>query len=451
MEHNKRDDSLDYSEKKMRAWLENSPVCTKIVDLDFNLQYMSSAGIKSLHINDITPFYGKPYPFDFYPESFRDVMSENMEKAAKTGEVSTQEASVINIDGNVLWFHSTIVPVNNEEGHLDHLLIVSADITSRKKAEGELVAINRSLEQRVAERTEELKKKNVELSKENVERKKAEIEIKQLNESLEQRVAERTAKLSRTNRELRKAQVQIEDSRQEYTDLYDFAPVGYITLDKEGLVLKANLTIGKMLSTGPNMILNSLFNRHIDRDYQDIFYLHLRKLFVDKKSLTCEVGLCRKNGTKFYVRLDSILVHDYGGNNACRTSITDITKRKQAEEQLKESRQKYTDLYDFAPTGLLALDDKGVILEANRTVVKMLSIKQPHLLIKSLLHNYIDMAYQDIFYLHLREIFEGKETAVCELVFRNKLHARLDSVIGQHSGSNNICKTSITDITGIEG
>ena len=131
MEHNKRDDSLDYSEKKMRAWLENSPVCTKIVDLDFNLQYMSSAGIKSLHINDITPFYGKPYPFDFYPESFRDVMSENMEKAAKTGEVSTQEASVINIDGNVLWFHSTIVPVNNEEGHLDHLLIVSADITSR--------------------------------------------------------------------------------------------------------------------------------------------------------------------------------------------------------------------------------------------------------------------------------------------------------------------------------
>ena len=290
-----------------------------------------------------------------------------------------------------------------------------------------------------------------ELNVQKTELKRQTNEINELNELLEQRVAGRTAKLLRTNRELRKAQVQIEASRQEYTDLYDFAPVGYITLDKDGRVLKANLTIGKMLHHWRSMLLNRLFHYQIDRDYQDVFYIHLRKLFEGEEPLTCEVRLCRRNDTKFYAVLDSILVKDPGGNNVCRTSITDITKRKQAEEQLKESRQKYTDLYDFAPTGLLALDDKGVILEANRTVVKMLSIKQPHLLIKSLLHNYIDMAYQDIFYLHLREIFEGKETAVCELVFRNKLHARLDSVIGQHSGSNNICKTSITDITGIEG
>ncbi|MCP5007148.1 MAG: PAS domain S-box protein [Planctomycetes bacterium] len=61
---------LKDSERKMRAWIENSPVCFKIVDLDLNLQYMSAAGAKSLKISDITQFYGKPYPFDFFPKSF---------------------------------------------------------------------------------------------------------------------------------------------------------------------------------------------------------------------------------------------------------------------------------------------------------------------------------------------------------------------------------------------
>ncbi len=57
------EERLKLSEARSRAWLEHSPVCTKIVDLDFNLQYMSSAGVESLHVDDITQFYGKPYPF----------------------------------------------------------------------------------------------------------------------------------------------------------------------------------------------------------------------------------------------------------------------------------------------------------------------------------------------------------------------------------------------------
>ena len=82
----------------MRAWLENSPACTKIVDLDFNLQYMSNAGVKYLHIDNVTLLYGKPYPFDFYPESFRDVMTKNMEKVVETGVVVAQEASVVDTE-----------------------------------------------------------------------------------------------------------------------------------------------------------------------------------------------------------------------------------------------------------------------------------------------------------------------------------------------------------------
>jgi PAS domain S-box-containing protein len=166
--------ALHESEKMSRTWLENSPVCTKIVDLDFNLQYMSSAGVKNLHIDDISTSYGKPYPFDFYPKSFRDTMSGNMRRAVETGEVVTQEAPVVDKGGNELWFNSTIVPVKNDESQIDYLMITSLDTTERKKAEREIRTINESLEQHVFDRTVKLTKVNAELQDEIAERKKME-------------------------------------------------------------------------------------------------------------------------------------------------------------------------------------------------------------------------------------------------------------------------------------
>jgi len=63
------EEALRRSERDRQAWIENSPVCTKILDLDFNLQFMSASGIRGLNIDDINEFYGKPYPLDFYPDS----------------------------------------------------------------------------------------------------------------------------------------------------------------------------------------------------------------------------------------------------------------------------------------------------------------------------------------------------------------------------------------------
>lgn len=74
---------LKDSEKRSRAWIENSPVCTKIVDTDFNLQYMSESGINELKIKDITEYYGKPYPLHFYPDSFKIPMNNNLKKVKK--------------------------------------------------------------------------------------------------------------------------------------------------------------------------------------------------------------------------------------------------------------------------------------------------------------------------------------------------------------------------------
>jgi PAS domain S-box-containing protein len=132
------EEKLKALEQQSRAWLDNSPACTKIVDLDFNLQFMSRAGIIGLKIDDITSYYGKPYPFHFYPESFKTKMTGNMNKAIETGAVITQEAPVVDINGNEIWFHSTIVPSKDDNGRIEYLIIVSLDITERKQAEDAL-------------------------------------------------------------------------------------------------------------------------------------------------------------------------------------------------------------------------------------------------------------------------------------------------------------------------
>lgn len=129
----------DYFEKQRKVLLDNSPVCTKIVDLDYNLQYMSAAGINALDISDVTELYGKPFPLEFYPELSKKRMVENLDKAKKTGEVITFETDLITSDGRKIWYHSTLVPVMDQKGQLDYIMVVSADTTDRKEAEEEIL------------------------------------------------------------------------------------------------------------------------------------------------------------------------------------------------------------------------------------------------------------------------------------------------------------------------
>jgi len=154
---------LQIAKKENRDWLEYSPVCTKIVSPEFNLIYMSSAGVKALKIDDITPYYEKPYPFDFYPQSFRERMYENLINVKKTGDVITQEAAVIDIEGKELWFHSTLVPVYDNDKELDYIIVVSIDVTERKQAENDLRQLNSKLEIKVKSRTLELEEANFRL------------------------------------------------------------------------------------------------------------------------------------------------------------------------------------------------------------------------------------------------------------------------------------------------
>ncbi len=138
--------------------LDASPVCLKIVDLDFNLKYMSSSGVKDLNIKDITEYYGLPYPLSFYPEPFRISINDSLAKAKLHGMVVDLEGIVNDLDGNEQHYHSTLTPVKNDRHEIESIMIVSTNITAQKQAECALKKSLESLELQVEARTAELKK-----------------------------------------------------------------------------------------------------------------------------------------------------------------------------------------------------------------------------------------------------------------------------------------------------
>ena len=81
------------------------------------------------------------------------------------------------------------------------------------------------------------------------------------------------------NEELRRAQQELEASRVRYFDLFDLAPVGYVTLSEPGLILEANLTVANLLGADRSQVVKQPLSRFIVPNDQDIYYRHRQQLF----------------------------------------------------------------------------------------------------------------------------------------------------------------------------
>ena len=179
-------------------------------------------------------------------------------------------------------------------------------------------------------RAEEFLDKNVEALKEIPP-----AEIRSLIENLHVHQIE----LEMQNEELHQARLELLEARDNYSDLYDFAPFGYISLSEKGLILEANLTSAKMLGVVRNYLIGKPFSRFIASDTQDLFYLHRKKLFETQNKQTCELKLLKKDAPQFHAQLESILIKDPEGNiTQTRMAISDISERKRMEETLRNAR-----------------------------------------------------------------------------------------------------------------
>ncbi len=141
--------------------------------------------------------------------------------------------------------------------------------------------------------------------------------------------------LTLQNEELRIIQAELEESRARYFDLYDLAPIGYLTLDEDGFITNANLTAANLLGVTRSSLLATKFTEHIYRDDQEIYHHHSTRLFKNKKTLECELRMNNQSGQVFWAHLKAASVNDKADNPTGRLVITEITQRKKAEEELR--------------------------------------------------------------------------------------------------------------------
>lgn len=145
-ERKKAEENLRNLEKRYRSLIDHSPACHKIIDPDMNLQYMSANGFRMLKLEENSDAYGKPYPFDFFPQHARDTMIEALSTVKTSGTMMDFESEACDAEGNTVWLHHTLIPVFSDQGTLNHITVVSADCTHQKQAERKLVQQTRSLE-----------------------------------------------------------------------------------------------------------------------------------------------------------------------------------------------------------------------------------------------------------------------------------------------------------------
>jgi PAS domain S-box-containing protein len=141
--------------------------------------------------------------------------------------------------------------------------------------------------------------------------------------------------LEMQNRQLRETQQRLEISRDRYSDLYDFSPVGYVTLTNKGLIEQINLTGAKLLGKPREQVTDLPLSTFLPKADQRHFFNYLHQVFESDTKLATELRLKKDDNTFCQVYLESIAVRDEQGKaNTCRCAIVDISEKKHAEELL---------------------------------------------------------------------------------------------------------------------
>ncbi len=172
--------------------------------------------------------------------------------------------------------------------------------------------------------------------------------------------------LEMQNEELRRTQQELEAARDQFSDLYDFAPVGYFTVEGNGRILQANLTGAGLLGVDRHRLTGMPLFHFIAGEDQDVFYRHHRQVLAAPERRSCEIQMVNSEDTPFYAHLESAGISNNDGTvSKHRTVISDITQRKRAEQALVAGEARFRAILDACIEGIITIDEGGIVESVN--------------------------------------------------------------------------------------
>jgi PAS domain S-box-containing protein len=163
------------------------------------------------------------------------------------------------------------------------------------------------------------------------------------------------------NAELRRARDEVETALEKYTDLYDFAPVGYFTLDRKGTIRAANLTGATLLGIDRSRLIGRRFGSFVSPEARPLFAAFLEKVFASREKDACETALAREGNHPLFARIEAVAS---SSGEECRVAVSDFSASKRAEEY-RQQLYFLQRLIDTIPTPIFYKDAVGKYLGCN--------------------------------------------------------------------------------------
>ncbi len=183
--------------------------------------------------------------------------------------------------------------------------------------------------------------------------------------------------LERQYKELEETKKRNELLLEKYTMLYDYAPSGYLTLDRKGFIIELNLYALSYLYKDRTQLINTDFREYIPSDSRPAFDKFILRIFQTSIKVTCELKLSDQRATPVYLHLEGIASED--GRN-CLVSMVDITILKRMEYSLMMSKKEFQSYFENGTVGMSVSSPEKGWIELNQKFCQMLGYTKNELL-----------------------------------------------------------------------
>jgi PAS domain S-box-containing protein len=166
---------------------------------------------------------------------------------------------------------------------------------------------------------------------------------------------------------------ELEAAIQRYVDLFDFAPIAYVSFNRVGRIEEINLAAAQLLGRSRDQLIGEPFALHVTKKDGALFLNHLLRCRSSDSRVETEMHLRKRSGEIILAHLASSPMTSSIRDGALlyQTAILDLTERKRAEEAIRQSEELYRTLFNLSPMAVYSIDTSGVIQNFNRHAAEL--------------------------------------------------------------------------------